>query len=71
MLGIKLTNNTTHLLISIGSWDLQTTIPSISKYTKGHSAGINSKGNHNTIKYNFKNMTAWHIPGPPSTPKID
>ena len=29
MLGIKLTNNTTHLLISMGSWDLQTTIQAL------------------------------------------
>ena len=53
MLGIKLTNKTTHLLISIGSSDLQTTTHSISKSTKKTPTPVvwDQKGNHNIIKY--------------------
>ena len=39
------TNNTTHLLISTGSWDLQTKkkVAGIGQHTKGHTIVTNSK----------------------------
>ena len=47
MLGVILTNNTTHLLPSIRSWDLQTKIPHISLYTRNHTID-RKKHEHNT-----------------------
>ena len=53
-------HNLTYLLISIGSWDLQTKQKnkSLGYKKKVHAIKRNSKENTNKIKYNFNNRTA-------------